>query len=138
VCLIKILRQKDGPVVIYLYFCMLGALITFPQFIASPRIPASRIEWLQAGGIVGSSIVAQILMNQGFKYCKSWEGSVFLSSEMVFTAVWGIIFLGEIGTWRLWVGGAMILAGAILLNLFKAKQMSHQTLTLDRHQSTVQ
>ena len=138
VCLIKKLRQKDGPVVIYLYFCMLGALITLPQYIASPRIPASGIEWLQAGGIAGSSVVAQLLMNQGFKYCKSWEGSLFLSSEMVFTAVWGIIFLGEIGTWRFWVGGAMILSGAVLLNLVKAQQMSHQTLTLDRHQSTVQ
>jgi drug/metabolite transporter (DMT)-like permease len=137
VCLIKTLRQKDGPVVIYLYFCMLGALITLPQFIASPRIPASGIEWLKAVGIAGSSVVAQLLMNQGFKYCRSWEGSLFLSSEMVFTAVWGIVFLGEIGTWRFWAGGAMILTGAVLLNLVKAKQMSRQTLALARHQSAV-
>ena len=137
VCLIKTLRQKDGPVVIYLYFCMLGALITLPQFIASPRIPASGMEWLKAGGIAVSSILAQLLMNQGFKYCKSWEGSLFLSSEMVFTAVWGIVFLGEIGTWRFWVGGAVILSAAVLLNLVKARRMSHQTLVLSGQKSAV-
>ena len=42
--LIKQLREKDGPVAIYFYFCLLGALITIPVYIADPIIPASGIE----------------------------------------------------------------------------------------------
>ncbi len=61
------LRKKNGPVVIYFYFCMLGALIALPGYIAGPTIPASGVEWLMVAGIAISSIVAQILMNQGFK-----------------------------------------------------------------------
>ena len=33
VTLIRELRQKNGPVVIYLYFCTMGALVTLPKFV---------------------------------------------------------------------------------------------------------
>jgi drug/metabolite transporter (DMT)-like permease len=117
--LIRQLRQKDGPVAIYFYFCLLGALITFPVYMNDPIIPASGLEWMMVGGIAATSIIAQLFMNQGYKYCKSWEGGLFLTSEMVFTATFGIIFLGEIVSWRFWTGGLLILASTVLLNLNK-------------------
>ena len=118
--LIKMLRKKNGPVVIYFYFCMLGALIALPGYIAGPTIPASGVEWLMVAGIAISSILAQILMNQGFKYCKSWEGGLFLTAEMLFTAFLGIVILQELISWRFWTGGSLILASAVLINLLKA------------------
>ena len=117
--LIKMLREKNGPVVIYFYFCMLGAAIALPGYIAGPVIPASGIEWLMAAGIAVSSVLAQILMNQGFKYCKSWEGGLFLTAEMVFTAFLGIIILHEIVSWRFWTGGSLIFASVVLINIMK-------------------
>ncbi len=126
--LIKRLREKDGPVAIYFYFCMLGALVSFPAFIANPRIPTSGLDWLMAGGIAVSSVLAQLLMNQGFRYCRSWEGGIFLTGEMVFTAILGIVFLGELVSRRFWVGGFLILASTVLLNIFKAKiKLSYRT-----------
>ncbi len=119
--LIKRLREKDGPVTIYFYFCMLGTLVTFPAYIANPGIPASGVDWLMAGGIAVSSVLAQLLMNQGFRYCKSWEGGIFLTGEMVVTAILGIVFLGELVSHRFWVGGFLILTSTVLLNIFKAK-----------------
>ncbi|NNL75578.1 MAG: DMT family transporter [Desulfobacterales bacterium] len=138
VCLIKILRQKDGPVVIYLYFCMLGAAITVGPYCAHPIIPASGIEWLMVSGIACSSIIGQLFMNQGFQYCKSWEGGQFMTSELVFTAILGIYFLGEQPTWRFWLGGVLILMSAILLNLNKAKTISHPEVTMTEHQAAIQ
>lgn len=123
--LIKQLREKDGPVAIYFYFCLLGALITLPVYIADPIIPASGIEWMMAGGIAATSMLGQLFMNQGFQYCKSWEGGLFLTSEMVFTATLGIVFLGEIVSWRFWVGGILILASTVFLNLNNMKWTSH-------------
>jgi len=120
--LIKLLREKNGPVVIYFYFCMLGALISLPGYIADPTIPTGGVEWLMTAGIAISSILAQILMNLGFKYCKSWEGGLFLTTEMVFTAFLGIVILRELISWRFWTGGSLILASAVILNLIKARQ----------------
>ena len=124
VCLIKKLRANHGPVVIYLYFCLLGALVSFPMFIANPVIPRSGQEWLMAAGIACTAVIGQLLMNQGFKYCKSWEGGMYLTSEVVFTAILGIMFLGELTNWHFWTGGTLILLCVISLQLITARQTS--------------
>jgi len=36
VTLIRSLRENNGPVVIYLYFCTMGALVTLPMFVLEP------------------------------------------------------------------------------------------------------
>lgn len=116
VAIIKKLRDKNGSVIIYLYVCLLGTVITLPSYMAAPQIPTIRIEWLIVGGIVFTSIFAQLIMNQGFKYCKSWEGGLFLTSELIFTSIIGIVLFCEIVTWRFWIGSFLIFASAVLLN----------------------
>ena len=120
VTLIQTLRKKNGPVVIYLYFCTMGALVTLPKFVMHPILPATTVEWAMIFGIVFSSFTAQLLMNQGFFYCKGWEGGVFMSSEVIFTAIVGIVFLEDPATWRFWIGGLLILGSVIALNRLKA------------------
>ena len=116
VTIIRSLRAKNGPVIIYLYFCTIGALITFPMFIMNPLIPSTPIEWVMIIAIALSSVLAQLLMTQGFGYCKGWEGGVFMSSEVIFTAIMGIIFLGDPASWRFWTGGLLIFGSVLLLN----------------------
>ena len=128
VAIIKKLRDRNGPVTIYLYFCLLGTAITFPSYITDPRIPTIPIEWLIVGGIVFSSILAQLIMNQGFKYCKSWEGGLFLTSELIFTSIIGIVLFSEMVTWRFWAGCFLIFASAILLNRSNAQRNSPEAL----------
>jgi drug/metabolite transporter (DMT)-like permease len=131
VSIIKKLRETNGPVVIYLYFCLLGSLISLPPFITNPQIPSLPMEWLMLGGIVFSALAAQLLMNQGFRYCKSWEGGLFLMAEVVFTSILGIIFLGEEVTWRFWLGGAMVVGSAVALNRGNARRISYRGIPGD-------
>lgn len=118
---IKELRAKNEPAIIYLYFCLIGFLVTFPVFIAKPIIPATKVEWLMCLGLVLFSLAGQLLMNQGFLYCKSWEGGMFLTSEVIFTALVGIVFLYDPVTWRFWVGSLIILGSIMLLNVGNVK-----------------
>ncbi len=120
VTLIRTLREKNGPVIIYLYFCTMGALVTLPMFITHPILPSTPIEWVMILGIILASVMAQLLMNQGFFYCSGWEGGVFMSSEVIFTAIVGIAFLGDPATWRFWTGGLMIFGSVVALNRLKA------------------
>jgi drug/metabolite transporter (DMT)-like permease len=122
VTLIRTLRVNNGPVVIYLYFCTMGILVTLPKFALHPVWPASPLEWVMILGIIFSSATAQLLMNQGFFYCRGWEGGVFMSSEVVFTAVVGIVFLGDPATWRFWAGGLMILTSGIAMNRLRTSR----------------
>ena len=120
VTLIKTLREKNGPVIIYLYFCTMGMLVTAGPFVAAPLVPATFMEWSMVLGIVFASVTAQLLMNQGFFYCRGWEGGVFMSSEVIFTAIVGIAFLGDPASWRFWAGGVLIFGSAVAMNRFKA------------------
>jgi len=116
VTLIRSLREKNGPVIIYLYFCTMGTLVTAPQFIMTPILPSTPLEWTMILGIIFTSLTAQLLMNQGFFYCKGWEGGVFMSSEVIFTATVGIVFLSEPATLRFWIGGLLIFGSVVALN----------------------
>ena len=118
--LIRTLREKNGPVVIYLYYCTMGILVTAPMFAKHPILPSTPIEWGMILGIIFVSVAAQLLMNQGFFYCRAWEGGVFMSSEVIFTALAGILFLGDPAPWRFWVGGLMILISVIALSRLKS------------------
>ncbi len=121
VSIIKKLREKNGPVVIYLYFCLFGTLISLPAFATNPQIPNTPSQWLMLSGIVFTALGAQLLMNQGFRYCKSWEGGLFLMAEVVFTSVFGILILGEQVSYRFWLGGSLIFGSAIAFYLNNAR-----------------
>lgn len=120
VTLIKTLRQNNGPVVIYFYFCTMGMLVTLPKFILDPVVPSTPMSLSMIAGIVLASLTAQLLMNQGFFYCKGWEGGVLMSSEIIFTAITGIIYLGDPTTLRFWIGGLMVFCSVVALNRLKA------------------
>ena len=122
VTLIRTLREKNGPVIIYLYFCTMGTLLTLPKFAMYPILPSTAIEWAMTLGIIFSAVAGQLLMNQGFFYCRGWEGGVLMSSQAIFTAIVGIAFLGDPTTWRFWTGGLMIFSSVVALNRLKAKK----------------
>jgi drug/metabolite transporter (DMT)-like permease len=125
VTLIRSLREKNGPVIIYLYFCTMGILVTAPMFAKHPVLPSTPTEWAMILGLILVSVTAQLLMNQGFFYCRAWEGGVFMSSEVIFTAAVGILFMGDPAPWRFWVGGLIILLSVIALNRLKSTGRQH-------------
>ncbi len=125
VTLVSSLREQNGSVIIYLYFCTVGAVVTSPVFILNPVIPATSVEWLMVTGIIVTSLIAQLLMNQGFFYCRGWEGGVYMSSETLFTSVAGIVFMNDHVSWRFWVGGSIILGSGLLLNWLRLNARDH-------------
>ena len=126
VVLIRKLREDHGPAILYFYFCMIGGLVSLGPFLADPVVPCNTVEWLLVAGIILTSTGAQLLMNQGFQHCKSWEGGLFMTSEVVYTAIFGLFFLGESVTWRFWAGGTLILGSAVASNLQTRSRMAGQ------------
>jgi drug/metabolite transporter (DMT)-like permease len=130
VTLIRSLRAYNGPVIIYLYFCTIGSLVTLPKFIQQPVLPSTPMEAAMILGIILTSVSAQLLMNQGFFYCRGWEGGIFMSAEVVFTAIAGIAFLHDPVTWHFWTGGLLVAASVVALNRLKANHAKPDKATL--------
>lgn len=115
--IIQRLKRTEGAVIIYLYFCLIGSLVTLPGYLSGPTLPATLPQVLVCCGIVFASILGQLMMNQGFSYCRSWEGGLYLMSELILTAAAGILLFGEPGGWRFFTGAGLILGSALLLQL---------------------
>ncbi len=116
VTIIRSLREHNGPVIIYFYFCVMGTLATLPYYIRHPVVPASPAEWAMLAGIVATSVSAQLLMNQGFYYCKGYEGAAYMSSETIFTAIIGIMLLQDPVSWHFFAGGMLIVGSGMALH----------------------
>ncbi len=115
--MIKKLRPTHSSVIIYFYFCLIGTAVCFWPYMTAPRTPATASDWLIIAGILVTSIGAQLLMNMGFRYCKSWEGGLFMTSELIFSTIIGILFLGDIANWRFWIGGFLIFGSVAAFQL---------------------
>jgi len=117
VTVVKKLRDDHGTVTIYMYFCLLGTVITFPTFITNPGMPSTGLDWVFILIIVTTSLFGQLLMTNGIRYCKSWESGILMMTELIFTSILGIVFLAESVDWHFWSGGLLIVFSVIMLQM---------------------
>jgi drug/metabolite transporter (DMT)-like permease len=120
ITIIRQLKQTNGSVIIYLYFCLVGSGVTAPFFLQAPVLPLSINQMLVCAGIILTSILGQLLMNHGFGYCRSWEGGLYMTSEVLFTALAGIFLFGDPVSWRFAAGGTLILGSTVMIQLERA------------------
>lgn len=120
IAIIRRLKQTNGSVIIYLYFCLVGSMVTAPAYLCSPSVPANLSQAMMCGGIVLFSVLGHLTMNHGFGYCRSWEGGLYLTSEVVLTSLGGIALLGDPVGWRFFIGGALILGSAVAIQVEQA------------------
>jgi drug/metabolite transporter (DMT)-like permease len=112
------LRKTNGPLIIYLYFCIVGGIASFPFFVVSIRIPdLEQVSFLIVLAVM--FLIAQILMNQGFKFCTAPEGSVILMSEVVFAGIAGVLLFNDSLSPSFWAGACLIVGSGLGLNLIK-------------------
>ncbi len=116
VTVIRTLREYNGPVIIYFYFCTMGTLATLPFCLTHPVMPQTAVEWTMIFGIIATSVAAQLLMNQGFFFCKGFEGAAYMSSETLFAAMVGIVFLMEPVSWHLFAGALLIVGAGLAMH----------------------
>jgi drug/metabolite transporter (DMT)-like permease len=123
--LIRKLRETNGPLIIYFYFCLVGGIFSFPFFVKEFRTPNLQ-QFLLMVSLALMLLVGQVLMNQGFKFCKASEGSVILMSEVVFTGIAGVIIFKDPVTPNFWVGASLIMGSGIGLNLMHRRSRRFQ------------
>jgi drug/metabolite transporter (DMT)-like permease len=94
----------------------MGTLATLPFCLTHPVMPQTAVEWTMIFGIIATSVAAQLLMNQGFFFCKGFEGAAYMSSETLFTAMVGIVFLMEPVSWHLFAGALLIVGAGLAMH----------------------
>ena len=122
------LIKNNGPLIIYLYFCIVGGIFSFPFFVARFTIPdLEQFSLLVVLAVI--FLIAQILMNQGFKFCKAPEGSVILMSELVFAGIAGVVIFNDSLSPSFLAGACLIVGSGVGLNLVNRRNRSFDALS---------
>lgn len=89
-------------------------------------LPQGR-DWFFVIGLGLFALSAQMFMTWAFQHVNSLVVSFLMYSEILFHVIFGWAFWDEIMAPASWLGGALIVAGSIMLMVFKPKRIDQDT-----------
>jgi drug/metabolite transporter (DMT)-like permease len=105
---LSVAREHDSTVLIVFYLMAIGtvcnAFMMAPFFVMPLR---HDILLLLGSGIMG--VMGQVLLTMGYKNVSAKAGSMVSSSRIVFAALMGSFFFAEVLSWRIILGGLLII-----------------------------
>jgi drug/metabolite transporter (DMT)-like permease len=111
---VRELSRTEHPLVIVFYFPLVTVPAALPGALANLVLPTPR-EWLLLLGVGITAQVGQIYITRGLKREPAGRATAMGYLQVVFAALWGLAFFGEIpDAWTLG-GSALILACALAL-----------------------
>jgi len=118
--LVRRLNSDNNPLTIYFYFCIIGLAMSLSVLLVreQPLVPSWRGLWFMLLTAL-LAMLGQLAMTKGYKTITGPRGGVILMSQVAFAGIYGVIFLGERLTWRLLVGGLLIVLSGTVLGLKK-------------------
>lgn len=111
------LARRLGALVATAWILLVGTLVLAPFAFGSGPLPTELMAqtWLAIGALsLGGTTMAFLLWNWGVKRHSAGSAGVFLNLEPVVGGLMGVVFLGESAGASGYVGGAIILAAAVL------------------------
>ena len=109
------IRSMPGehPLVVVFYLPVMTIPTAIPLLAgATPRWPTP-LEWLLLAGVGATTQVAQIYMTRGLQMERAGRATAVGYLQIVFAAVWGVLFFGEVpDAWS--VAGAVLIVGSTL------------------------
>jgi drug/metabolite transporter (DMT)-like permease len=110
--IVRRLSRTEDPVVIVFYFALLATAGSIPLTALNPVLP-SGWEWAMLAGIGVVTQIAQVFLTKGLREERVGRAMAVGYMQIVFAALWGMIFFAEVpGPW----GGA----GALVIILATA------------------
>lgn len=110
---VRYLSAREHPHVIVFYLPLVTIPLTLPS-VATNFVMPQGWEWLTLLGVGVATQAGQIALTYGMKHEPASRATVFSYMQVVFAALWGILFFHELP--NAWVvgGAACILVGALL------------------------
>ncbi len=113
-------KRGERPAVIVFFFSTFSCIVMFPLFLTSYQpMTFAQVGFLLLAGCAASG--AQYTVTLAYKYAPAKEISVYDYSQVLFTALWGIVFLSEFPDYISIIGYAIIIGAAIAKYLFSRK-----------------
>ena len=114
---VRELSKKEHSLVIVHYFPLVSLPITIPLFLNQGVLPVG-VDWLWLIGVGIFTQLGQVCITEGLRILPAAEASSINYVQVLFAALWGIIFFAErLDKWTLI--GALLIFGSTLISLSK-------------------
>jgi drug/metabolite transporter (DMT)-like permease len=111
--LLRYLRDHEPPETVVLHFSLVTVVGLLPFVAPGFRSPTS-LEWLWLVGIGCFAATGQLALTAAYRHAPAGPTSLLSYATIVFSAVFGWAFWGEIPDLASAIGGLLILGGAIV------------------------
>jgi drug/metabolite transporter (DMT)-like permease len=111
---VRKLGQSDDPMVIVFYFALIATLGSVPLVIpvfVMPTLP----ELVALLGVGVTTYTAQVAMTYGLKLERAGRATAVRYLQIVFAAIWGMLFFAEVPGLLSILGALLIIAGTLRL-----------------------
>jgi len=109
---LRYLGNREPPETIVLHFSLCSVLCMLPFVLVDLRRPSPReLGWLLGIGVTAA--LGQLLLTAAYRHAPTAEVSVYGDSMILFAAVIGLLFWGEVPDTLSLLGGALIMAGGV-------------------------
>jgi drug/metabolite transporter (DMT)-like permease len=123
------LSSSEKSVAIGIYYNVFGSLVCLGWVWLSGWLTPRGVDaWLFIGFGLGCGL-QQWLLTVSFRYAEASLLAPFEYLAMVFAAIVGFVFWGEIPTLTTWIGGAVIAASGLFI--FKRRRLRMRGSTAD-------
>jgi len=127
VIVLSLARKHDSTILIVFYLMAIGTvsngILMFPFFVVPDR---GELFLLLASGLIGA--VGQISLTMGYKYVNARTGSMISASRILFAAILGTIFFGDLLSLHIIAGGLLIILAVIGISALQNNQNKQQNV----------
>lgn len=123
--LLRHLRKSDSSETIVLFFCTFSTLSTVPFLFGGNFVIPNLKEVFALFALGIFAVIAQLLVTQAYRFSEAGEVSIYAYTNIVFSALIGIIFFNEMLDMLSIIGGSVIIAAGFI-NFYAARMRKAQ------------
>jgi drug/metabolite transporter (DMT)-like permease len=117
------LRETDDPLVVVFYFPLVATPASVPFMITKAMWPTP-LEWLLLVGVGIVTQIGQLFLTKGLHRERAGRATSMSYIQVVFAAVWGLLFFRETPNSMSIVGAALILCGMLVVSRARFETLS--------------
>jgi len=111
---VRKLGTTEHPSVIVFYFALIATVAALPTALMGALWPTP-MEWLVLLGVGVSTQLGQVSITHGLRMERAGRATATGYLQIVFAALWGILFFAELPDWGTFLGAALIVGSTLAL-----------------------
>ncbi|ADO77521.1 DMT family transporter [Halanaerobium praevalens] len=123
--LLRHLRKTESSETIVLSFCTFSTLASLPFLLTGNFVIPSLHEIIALFSLGIFAVLGQFFITQAYRFAEAGEVSIYAYTNIVFSAIFGIVLFNEMPDALSFFGGALIISAAFI-NYFGTKKVKKE------------